>query len=183
METLKSVNQWTQRTVSHSLMFTGSNFIRFAKRKLDEYVFLGNQLQVLYAPHFESLSDTKEKLECRRTEVLPRLNPGRSQSSTVHIQGTAIEPSWVAAPSQINSVSQQLNSDQRWNSGEFEHVSHAKDSLMTTVSSDRDYFPSQSMNQTVQLVRERLDKIHSSSKCLETEPASKKTRVDNRRRI
>lgn len=47
---------------------------RFAKRKLDESVFLGNQLQVSYAPEYESLSDTKEKLEGRRKEVLARLN-------------------------------------------------------------------------------------------------------------
>lgn len=47
---------------------------RFAKRKLDEYVFLGNRLQVSYAPQFETLSDTKEKLECRRKEVLARLS-------------------------------------------------------------------------------------------------------------
>lgn len=47
---------------------------RFAKRKLDESVFLGNRLQVSYAPEYESLSDTKEKLEARRKEVLARLN-------------------------------------------------------------------------------------------------------------
>jgi hypothetical protein len=48
-------------------------FCRFAKRKLDESVFLGNRLQVTYAPHFESLLDTKEKLEVRRKEVLGRI--------------------------------------------------------------------------------------------------------------
>ncbi|XP_045823499.1 RNA-binding protein 48-like isoform X1 [Trifolium pratense] len=47
---------------------------RFAKRKLDEFVFLRNRLQDSYAPHFESLSDTKDKLEGRRREVLARLN-------------------------------------------------------------------------------------------------------------
>ena len=47
---------------------------RFAKRKLDEFVFLGNRLQVSYAPQFESLDDTKDKLEGRRKEVLARLN-------------------------------------------------------------------------------------------------------------
>ncbi|KAF9621418.1 hypothetical protein IFM89_021457 [Coptis chinensis] len=47
---------------------------RFAKRKLDEFVFLGNKLHVSYAPNFETLIDTKEKLECRRREVLARLN-------------------------------------------------------------------------------------------------------------
>lgn len=46
---------------------------RFAKRKLDESVFLGNRLQVSYAPQFESLLDTKEKLEVRRKEVLGRM--------------------------------------------------------------------------------------------------------------
>lgn len=49
-------------------------FDRFAKKKLDEFVFLGNRLQVSYAPQFESLSDTKDKLEGRRREVLARLN-------------------------------------------------------------------------------------------------------------
>jgi hypothetical protein len=46
---------------------------RFAKRKLDESAFLGNRLQVSYAPQFESLEDTKEKLEVRRKEVLGRI--------------------------------------------------------------------------------------------------------------
>lgn len=46
---------------------------RFAKRKLDESVFLGNRLQVTYAPQFESPLDTKEKLEVRRKEVLGRI--------------------------------------------------------------------------------------------------------------
>lgn len=47
---------------------------RFAKRKLDESVFIGNRIQVSYAPQYENLSDTKEKLEGRRTEVVARLN-------------------------------------------------------------------------------------------------------------
>lgn len=47
---------------------------RFAKRKLDELVFLGNRLKVSYASQFESLADTKDKLETRRKEVLARLN-------------------------------------------------------------------------------------------------------------
>ncbi|CAN6453147.1 unnamed protein product [Victoria cruziana] len=49
---------------------------RFAKRKLDDYVFYGNRLQVSYAPQHETLSDTKEKLEIRRKEVLSRLHCG-----------------------------------------------------------------------------------------------------------
>lgn len=49
-------------------------FERFAKRKLDESSFLGNRLQISYAPEYESVSDTKDKLETRRKEVLARLN-------------------------------------------------------------------------------------------------------------
>lgn len=52
------------------------SFCRFAKRKLDEFVFYGNRLQVSYAPQFESLSDTKEKLEDRRKEVQRRIRCG-----------------------------------------------------------------------------------------------------------
>ncbi|CAL5418910.1 unnamed protein product [Camellia sinensis] len=145
------------------------NNARFAKRKLDEFVFLGNRLQVSYAPHYESLSDTKDKLEGRRKEVLARLNPGRSK------------PSVVASPPETRSTSQLINSSQR-DTGESQHISHSKDSSMTRVTSDKDYFPSQSMNQTVQLVREKLSKIQSNVEHFEAAP-SKKTRVDNRRRI
>jgi nitrate reductase beta subunit len=47
---------------------------RFAKRKLDESSFLGNRLQISYAPEYENVNDTKDKLESRRKEVLARLN-------------------------------------------------------------------------------------------------------------
>ncbi|GFP97461.1 RNA-binding protein 48 [Phtheirospermum japonicum] len=56
------------------IKFHQINNARFAKRKIDESVFLGNRLQVSYAPEYESLSDTKDKLEGRRKEVLARLN-------------------------------------------------------------------------------------------------------------
>ncbi|VFQ93184.1 unnamed protein product [Cuscuta campestris] len=57
-------------------------------------------------------------------------------------------------------------------------------SFMTVVSSEKlqEYFPSQSMNQTVQLVRDKLNKIQSSAE-VSVAGASKKARVDNRRRI
>lgn len=46
---------------------------RFAKRKLDDYKFLGNLLEVSYAPQYETLSDTRDKLEERRRTVLNRI--------------------------------------------------------------------------------------------------------------
>jgi len=58
-----------------------SIIFRFAKRKLDDFVFFGNKLQVSYATQFESPSDTQDKLEGRRREVLARLNRKLEQFS------------------------------------------------------------------------------------------------------
>lgn len=155
---------------------------RFAKRKLDEFVFLGNRLKVSYASQFESLADTKDKLETRRKEVLARLNSGRSKVPNIHSSVDLGEPSLVTAPVQPNLVSEQITSWQRASS-ESQHISHVNESPITRVSSDKDYFASQSMNQTVRLVREKLNKIESSTEHLQAGPASKKPRIDNRRRI
>ncbi|XP_009606401.1 uncharacterized protein LOC107782542 isoform X2 [Nicotiana tabacum] len=82
---------------------------RFAKRKLDESVFLGNRLHVSYAPQFESLFETKDKLEARRKEVLARLNPGRSKGSATYSADVISEPS----PAQLNSIVHSVGSNQR----------------------------------------------------------------------
>ncbi|XP_031277043.1 RNA-binding protein 48 [Pistacia vera] len=175
---------------------------RFAKRKLDKFVFLGNRLEVSYAPHFESVDDTKDKLESRRKEVLARLNPGRSKAPTVHNSGSLSDSLLVEAPSQFNLNSQKITSKQMdfrelhrvcqvndspitfcGDSSKSQHIYQVNDSSVTRVSSDKDYFSSQSMNQTVRFVREKLNKIESSTEHLQAEPASKKMRVDNRRRI
>ncbi|XP_008444344.1 uncharacterized protein LOC103487697 isoform X2 [Cucumis melo] len=151
---------------------------RFAKRKLDEFVFLGNRLQVSYAPEFESLVDTKEKLEVRRREVLARLDSGRPRGSAV--SSTTAK---LTNPSRSNYTLEQKNSLENRNYGDAALISSPHVSQMTRVSSDQDYFASESMNQTVHLVREKLDKIQSSSEHLQAGPASKKSRLDNRRRI
>nr|GMD96996.1 RNA-binding protein 48-like [Ipomoea batatas] len=65
---------------------------------------------------------------------------------------------------------------------EPQETANNRDSSMTIVSSNKEYFSSESMNQTVQLVREKLNKIQSSAEHSEA-GASKKVRVDNRRRI
>lgn len=156
---------------------------RFSKRKLNESVFLGNRLQVSYAPQFESLHETKEKLEARRKEVLARLNSGRSKGSATYLPDAVGEPSPASSPSQLNSIAQSVGANQRQSSNLQYNAAHdIQDSPVTMVSSDKEYFPSQSMNQTVKLVREKLKKIQSSVDHLEGEP-SKRKRVDNRRRI
>uniref|UniRef100_M4D691 RNA-binding protein 48 n=1 Tax=Brassica campestris TaxID=3711 RepID=M4D691_BRACM len=143
-------------------------FDRFAKRKLDDSVFLGNRLQISYAPEFETLSDTKDKLETRRKEVLSRSNPQRDKSSVSQVAKPAL------------------------NQSETDYQFHRRNAPITRVSSDQEYFGSSSMNQTVKTVREKLNKIEesgkqkrseASSENLQTEPDLKRTRVDNRRRI
>ncbi|XP_018627817.1 uncharacterized protein [Nicotiana tomentosiformis] len=161
------------------LFSTYGEIEEFAKRKLDESVFLGNRLHVSYAPQFESLFETKDKLEARRKEVLARLNPGRSKGSATYSADVISEPS----PAQLNSIVHSVGSNQRQSSNSRCNSAHdVQCSPATTISSDKEYFPSQSMNQTVKLVREKLDKIKSSVDHLEGEP-SKRKRVDNRRRI
>ncbi|XP_028754400.1 RNA-binding protein 48 isoform X3 [Neltuma alba] len=155
---------------------------RFAKRKLDDFVFLGNRLVVSYAPHFESLLDTKDKLEGRRWEVLGRLNPRRSKESTTLNTWSPVKSNTVVNSSQSNSLPQRLDSNKR-DSRELEGRPLSSNPPLKMVSSNEDYFASQSMNQTVRLVREKLDKIRSSGENIQAEPASKRSRVDNRRRI
>ncbi|XP_010248511.1 PREDICTED: RNA-binding protein 48-like isoform X2 [Nelumbo nucifera] len=155
---------------------------RFAKKKLDGFVFLGNRLQVSYAPHFENLSDTKDKLEGRRKEVLARLNSGRLKGSSSQTPGAVKGPLVSPSPLQANCISKGINFTQRGNE-EIEGTSEMKDPSITTVPFNQDYFPSPSMNETVRLVREKLDKIKSSGERIEAEPALKKKRADNRRRI
>ncbi|XP_047323594.1 RNA-binding protein 48 [Impatiens glandulifera] len=148
---------------------------RFAKRKLDDSVFLGNKLQVSYAPQFESLPDTKEKLEGRRKEVMARLN---SQRSGVHQADSPSMTSGSSEPKKSNHKGFQYR-----NSEQVEHVSSNDPLIMARVSSNQDYFPSQSMNKTVHMVREKLNKIQSSSDNLEGGGPLKKPKPDNRRRI
>lgn len=142
---------------------------RFAKKKLDEFVFLGNRLQVSYAPHFESLSDTKEKLEGRRNEVLARLKPRSSNASTAYGRGPS-------------ASGQSLGLQQRDSEDSHYTARSGGSASMTHVSSDKEYFPLESMNQTVRLVREKLNEIRSSSDNSDAQ-SSKRPRVDNRRRI
>ncbi|TVU33712.1 hypothetical protein EJB05_25545 [Eragrostis curvula] len=157
------------------IKFSQVSNARFAKRKLDESVFLGNRLQVSYAPHFESLLDTQEKLEVRRKEVL-----GRIRSSAGRPEGTIQYP--IAQGSSSGNSNHQMNSNKRQFMKTFQ-ASHIDDPRFSHVPSNKDYFPSESMNTTVNLVREKLDKIQSSGDNSNAAAAPKKPRVDSRRRI
>lgn len=43
--------------------------VRVAKKKLDDKSFFGGILHVCYAPEFETLDDTREKLQERRKVI------------------------------------------------------------------------------------------------------------------
>ncbi|MFQ6652206.1 hypothetical protein Gotur_024182 [Gossypium turneri] len=107
---------------------------RFAKRKLDEFVFLGNRLLVSYAPQFESLDDTKDKLEGRRKEILARLNSQRSKGHPVHHvlssnEAPSLPASSLHIPDQINNRLRDV--------GDAEFRSHSNNARITRVSSDK----------------------------------------------
>ncbi|KAJ4804104.1 RNA-binding protein 48 [Rhynchospora pubera] len=144
------------------IKFSQVSNARFSKRKLDESVFLGNRIQVTYAPQFETLSDTKEKLEVRRREVLSRIYSTSARKESTQAQ---------------NSLSHKRGH------GHASQGSSTTDMVYDHVSSNKDYFPSASMNATVNLVRHKLDKIESRSKGSDSSMASKKPKVDARRRI
>ncbi|KAH9520315.1 RNA-binding protein 48 [Bulinus truncatus] len=46
---------------------------RFAKRKLDDYSFFGGVLHVCYAPEYETVNETREKLQDRRRVIAAKL--------------------------------------------------------------------------------------------------------------
>lgn len=164
------------------IKFHQVNNARFAKRKLDECVFIGNRLQVSYAPQFENLADTKQKLEGRRKEVIERNNPGRAKPSKVYRLDSNSEGSEAPLPTMVSCTPQPSQSCQRVTNKCQEKGPLVHSSRHQIVSADKEYFPTPSMNQTVQLVRDKLNKIQSSAQHPEA-GSSKKPRVDNRRRI
>lgn len=160
------------------IKFHQFNNARFAKRKLDEYVFLGNRLQVSYAHQYESLLDTREKLEGRRKEVLARLN-SRNFKGSSNVMSKPLSVSNSVPNDSLGTPSLALRELR-----DSQSVANNQQTSTMLVPFNKEYFPSKSMNRTVQLVREKLNKIQQSSVGHDQETSSsKKMRVDNRRRI
>lgn len=55
---------------------------RIAKKKLDDYNFFGNTLHVCYVPEFETVDDTRQKLQQRRVGIARRLRELESENNT-----------------------------------------------------------------------------------------------------
>ena len=56
-------------TEVYRMKFAAIDSARIAKKKLDNRSFYGKDLHVCYAPEFESVQDTREKLEQRRRVI------------------------------------------------------------------------------------------------------------------
>ncbi|KAL3698790.1 hypothetical protein R1sor_012866 [Riccia sorocarpa] len=143
----------------------------FAKRKLDEYKFLGNLLEVSYAPQYETLSDTKNKLEERRRMVLHRirLNAGvqsqeqRNPAVKRSVSGLKDpllqeDPAEDALYPSFPSESTQISSSQYRPEGLIGPLPESGVKDYGNIQ----YFPSSSMNSTVQKVRDTLSKIEKT---------------------
>ena len=48
-------------------------FCRIAKRKLDDWSFFGGVLHVCYAPEYETVQETREKLQDRRKAIAAKV--------------------------------------------------------------------------------------------------------------
>ncbi len=65
---------------------------RFAKRRLDDTTFYGGALHICFAPEFESVAETRGKLQERRRVIAARvrkLGASRSEANTgIELRGT-----------------------------------------------------------------------------------------------
>ncbi|KAI5070289.1 hypothetical protein GOP47_0014632 [Adiantum capillus-veneris] len=161
---------------------------RFAKRKLDNFNFLGNLIQVNYAPIYETVEDTKDKLEERRSVLLSRIRSDHQG----YLKWNQFQPTPTIPQMEIAKQTIQMPGSELTTIGDFG---------LHPSPQPAQYFPTASMNATVQAVRQKLNQIsqigenpsattsselqqldrNSSSK--ELYPSGKKPRVDGRRRI
>jgi hypothetical protein len=72
-----------QFTDVYWIRFADISASRIAKRKCDDYNFIGNLLDVAYAPQFETVTDMKSKLEERRRIVARKISQSMLLSKLV----------------------------------------------------------------------------------------------------
>ncbi|KAL2650148.1 hypothetical protein R1flu_018276 [Riccia fluitans] len=143
----------------------------FAKRKLDEYKFLGNLLDVSYAPKYETLSDTRNKLEERRRMVLHRIrvNAGiqsqESKSPPVKrslsdLKDPLLQEDQTEVPVYPPVTSERIEtSSSQYRPEGF--IGPLPESGVKDYA-NLQHFSSSSMNSTVQKVRDTLSKIEKT---------------------
>ncbi|XP_041366432.1 RNA-binding protein 48-like [Gigantopelta aegis] len=60
---------------------------RFAKKKLDDYSFFGGVLHVCYAPEYETVEETRQKLQDRRKVIAAKTRQNASTTFTSSLEG------------------------------------------------------------------------------------------------
>lgn len=67
------------------IKFADISAARLAKRKADNRSFFGKTLHVCYAPEFESVADTREKLKQRRKVIAQKTRGKRGTHLPLHL--------------------------------------------------------------------------------------------------
>jgi len=80
------------------IKFVSIGCARIAKRKTDDFSFLGQPLRVRYAPEYETVSETREKLEERRRTVCSKLYGHKRDSRAPSEQTSSSSSSSVPVP-------------------------------------------------------------------------------------
>ncbi|GFO46425.1 RNA-binding protein 48 [Plakobranchus ocellatus] len=75
VEELKALDEYPceEYTEVYLVKFKKIQSSRFAKRKLDDYSFFGGNLHVCYAPEYESVQETRAKLQDRRQVISKKI--------------------------------------------------------------------------------------------------------------
>lgn len=83
---------------------------RFGKQKMDKRSFFGGLLHVFYAPEYESVMDTREKLAERKRMVLKKCREYYAKDKEKSNQTKTSEVQQITAPTQLQNPSTQPNS-------------------------------------------------------------------------
>ncbi|XP_019630580.1 PREDICTED: RNA-binding protein 48-like [Branchiostoma belcheri] len=90
-------------TQAYWIKFDRLQAARVAKRKLDEYSFFGGVLHVSYAPEFETVDDTREKLGERRILIANKTR-GKDQHGKQHSASSHEDKKKVPASSSTSTL-------------------------------------------------------------------------------
>ncbi|KAJ6666698.1 hypothetical protein lerEdw1_020422 [Lerista edwardsae] len=112
---------------------------RVAKRKLDERSFFGSLLHVCYAPEFETVQETREKLQDRRKYIAKATST--KDQLLMKKQDSATTLQRIFQPNTSGSQKSEVASD-NWSASAHVHDSHQLfhcEPLRSVVSSGEDY--------------------------------------------
>ncbi|XP_064614295.1 RNA-binding protein 48-like [Liolophura sinensis] len=99
--------------------FTRIQSARFAKRKLDNHSFFGGVLHICYAPEYETLEDTREKLQERRKVIAMKTRQHEATSNS------SVDPSSQAEQTETETNNPEL--DQPTSAGALPAIAQQKE--------------------------------------------------------